>query len=217
MIENDQLYADACFPKERWSVCGVRLKPFSIGHALILQSIGSPFLGFETPEFDDLMRALWVCSRTVEPGQNTDNLKLPLSWRIASRFLRRIARRNPKRMWASICTMQEYVFDAMLFRPPIATRNSKLSRISTCPAFIPSKRALMASWGYSEREVLNMPMKQAKIEQAAWLEHEGALAFTTQADVDIVAATKKPENVAWAIRVREENARKMAEKRKMAA
>lgn len=209
MRDNDQIYADACFPAERWSVCGVKLLPFSIGHADILQSIGSPFLDFRVPEFDDLMLALWVCSNRVTPGTNSTSLKLPLRWRLAARFLRRICKDNPRRFWGSIIVFQQYVFDSLWFKPPIATRNMKLSRASTCPAFLPMKRTLMSHWNYSEAEALNMSLKQAKMEHAAWLEHEGALSFKTQADTDIIEEMKRPENVAWAKKVREE-----AEKRK---
>jgi hypothetical protein len=212
VIENDQLYADACFPNERWTVCGVKLKPFSLGHALVLQSIGSPFLGFEPIGLDDLMFALWVCSRDVTPGENPLRDKLPLSWRIHARFLKRIAEKDRQRIWNSAMAMQSYVFESLWFKPPIATRNNNLCRDSTCPLLVPMKRSLMTQWGRTEQEVYRMPLRQAKFEHCAWLEHEGALRFVTQADIEMVDLMKRTENVEWNKRVREENAKKMAEK-----
>lgn len=183
----------------------------------MLESIGSPFMGFETPQFDDFMLALWICSNRVTPGQNTSTVKLPLKWRIVSKFLHRIADKDAPRMWASIIAMQEYIFEALWFKPPIATRHTQLCRTSTCPAFIPMKRTLMSEWGYTEEQVYNLPLIQAKIEHCATLEHEGALTFTTQADKDIIAIAMLPENLAWNKRVREEAARKVAARQKKAA
>lgn len=212
MFDSDQLYADACFPKERWTVAGIKLEPFSLGHALILESIDSPFLDLREPEFEDFMFALWICSRRVKPSENTIRLKLPLNWRIASYFLRKLAEKNKARILRSMSALQDYIFESLWFKPPISTRDNKLCRTSTCPSMIPMKRALMSSWGYSEAEVYNMPLRQAKIEQCAWLEHEGALKFTTQSDLDIVNVAMQPENLAWNAKVRADNARKMAAK-----
>lgn len=44
-------------------VIGKRLEPFSVGHAHILEAIGSPFMTGEKVEFTDFVLAVWVCSR----------------------------------------------------------------------------------------------------------------------------------------------------------
>lgn len=210
MIENDQIYAEVSFPSLRWRVSGVKLLPFSIGHALILQSQNSPFLDFRQLEFENLMIGLWVCSRPVRANVNTAHLKLPFWWRWATRSLRKIADKDPERTWASIEMFQDYIWDSMFFKPPISTRNDKLSRLSSCPTMLPMMRALQNHWGFSHSEVLNMPLKKAKMLHAGWLEHEGALSFTTQADKDVITQMKLPENVAWNKQIREEAAKKAA-------
>jgi hypothetical protein len=214
VIENDQIYADASFPTHQWRVSGVKLEPFSIGHAIILQSHNSPFLDFRSPEFEDLMLALWICSRPVEPNRNPARDSLPRRWRWAARLLRGIAKDDPERTWVSIQMLQEYIFDSLWFKPPISTKNDKICRTSSCPTMIPMLRALQNHWRYTEREALNMPLKKAKMLHAAWLEHEGALQFVTQADKDTIEQMKKPENVAWNKRIREEAARKVAANKK---
>lgn len=55
-----------------------------------------------------------------------------------------------------------------------------------------------------------MPLKKAKMLHAAWLEHEGALSFTTQADKDVIERMKDPANIAWNKKIREEAAKKVA-------
>lgn len=188
--------------------------PFSVGHALILQSLNSPFLDFSKPEFNHLMDALWVCSQPVVPNQNTATRRLPIRWRIIAKFLQRVADKDAPRAWKSIETVQAYIFDALFFRPPIVKTNDKLYRQSSCPDLLPMVRSLMNHFGYSEAEVLNMPLKKAKMQHAGWLEHEGALEFKTQADEDVIEKLKSPEFAAWDKQIRAEAAKKMAERKK---
>lgn len=213
MVENDQLYAQACFPVDQWSIAGIQLLPMRVGHVLNLQSVNSPFLDFETPEFKDLMVGLWVCSQPVEPGINTATEKLPFSWRVKSWFLSQVAERDYGRIWASIAAFQQYAFESLWFRPPIAKKNDGLYRESSCPSLLPMIRALMNHYGYCEWEVLNMPLKKAKMQHAGWLEHEGALEFKTPKDDDIIDKLKSPEFLAWDKKVRAEAAKKQAAKK----
>jgi hypothetical protein len=206
VIENDQLYAGHCFPQEQWSVCGVKLKPFSLGHALILQSLDSPFLDFRTPEFEDFMSALWVCSRPVAPHVNTNSIRLPLSWKIGSRLLKKVADKDPLRFWRSIQNLQDYIFESLWFKTPISSKNRQFCRTSTCPALLPMLRAIMNHWGLSYADAINLPFRHAKWMHAGWLEHEGALTFVTQADIDIIKQMMDPKNLEWNQKIRQKAA-----------
>jgi hypothetical protein len=212
VIENDQLYAESCFPLQSCSVAGIRLMPFSVGHTQILHTLNSPFLDFRTPEFSDLMDALWVCSRPVVPNLNTSLKRLPFSWKIIARLLKWVADNQADRAWKSIEMVQAYVFDALFFKPPIVKKNDQLYRQSSCPDLLPMIRSLMNHYGYSETEVLNMPLKKAKMQHAGWLEHEGALEFSTKGDEDVIAKLKSPEFAAWDKKIREEAANRKAVK-----
>jgi hypothetical protein len=160
------------------------------------------------------MVALWVCSRPVEQNRNTASTKLPWRWKFWGKRLRKIAETNPERTWVSIQILQDYVFESLFFKPPIARKEEKLCRTSTCPTMLPMIRALMNHWRFSELEVLNMPLKKAKMLHAGWLEHEGALTFVTQSDLDVIECMKLPENIEWNKKIREEAAKKAAAKKK---
>lgn len=55
---------------EQWEILGLKLRPFSLGHVILLHRIGSPFLGEESSRsaFDDLALAVLLCSETYENG-----------------------------------------------------------------------------------------------------------------------------------------------------
>jgi hypothetical protein len=214
VIENDQLYAETCFPLKIRSVAGIRLKPFSVGHWQLLQSLNSPFLDFRSPEYKDFMAALWICSRPVVPNENTSLQKLPLYWKFIAGRLHKIADKEPVRFWGLIEKIQAYIFEPLFFKPPIVKKNTQLYRQSSCPDALPMIRSLMNHFRYSEAEVLNMPLMKAKMQHAGWLEHEGALEFQTKADTDIIDRLKSPEFAAWDKKVRAEAALRLAAKKK---
>lgn len=55
---------------DAWEILGVKLRPFSLGHVILLHRIESPFLvGWKAeslPTFDDLAVAVLICSCTYE-------------------------------------------------------------------------------------------------------------------------------------------------------
>lgn len=73
------MYAATIFP-DRFKACGVELRPMTLGHALLLQRIGSPFAGtrrrlLEEPNlitYAHILALIFICSR---------------SWRSADRWI----------------------------------------------------------------------------------------------------------------------------------
>lgn len=55
---------------DAWEVLGIRLRPFSLGHIILLHRIGSPFLGGQSTRaaFDDLALAVLLCSESYNNG-----------------------------------------------------------------------------------------------------------------------------------------------------
>lgn len=52
-------------------LCGYRLLPMQIGHAALLDALGSPFLHGGDVGREDLIAAVWVCSRPATVAMNT--------------------------------------------------------------------------------------------------------------------------------------------------
>lgn len=58
----DALAAEA-FLNAGHRVCGLRMRPLSLGHAFTLEAIGSPFYSGQLGDFAQLQLAAWICSR----------------------------------------------------------------------------------------------------------------------------------------------------------
>lgn len=67
----DALAAEAFLNAEH-TVCGLRMRPLSLGHAFSLEAIGSPFYTGVLGDFSQLRLAAWICSRpALEPFDAT--------------------------------------------------------------------------------------------------------------------------------------------------
>jgi len=63
-------------------VLGVQLRPFSLGHLLLLEGLGNPFVAWGTGSRAELFAAVLVCSHTMaENGRVLFGGRLPL-WRL---------------------------------------------------------------------------------------------------------------------------------------
>lgn len=51
-----------------WQILGAQLRPFSVGHLILLNRVGCRFVAGEQPGFDDLIFGLMICQRTFEEG-----------------------------------------------------------------------------------------------------------------------------------------------------
>jgi len=58
----DALAAEAFLNAEH-TVCGLRMRPLSLGHAFTLEAIASPFYKGELGNEEQLRMAAWICSR----------------------------------------------------------------------------------------------------------------------------------------------------------
>jgi len=58
----DALAAEAFLNAEH-RVCGLKMRPLSLGHAFALEAVGNPFYHGKVGTFDELRAAAWTCSR----------------------------------------------------------------------------------------------------------------------------------------------------------
>jgi hypothetical protein len=58
----DALAAESFLNAEH-RVCGLRMRPLSVGHAFTLEATGNPFYHGQLGTFDELRMAAWICSR----------------------------------------------------------------------------------------------------------------------------------------------------------
>lgn len=69
-------------------VLGLRLRPLTVGHALLLHRLGSPFVSGGTVDLSAFMEAVLVCSLPVSGAM--DALESRWRWLMTRRWLRKI-------------------------------------------------------------------------------------------------------------------------------
>lgn len=79
----DALAAEA-FLNTSHRVCGLWMRPLSVGHAFTLEAIGSPFYSGQRGDFSQLQLAAWICSRPPLAPLNARGLRFRLWKRLGS-------------------------------------------------------------------------------------------------------------------------------------
>lgn len=180
-------YAEVCLP-DRWTVLGKRLEPFSIGRALLLLRLQSPFITHSAaPELADLLIGVFCCAQPVASARSGLLGKLGWRYRVWARIATARLLFAPKLKEKALAEFQFYVDSALEAKPdvrPVGGTKAKYSRECTVPSLLARKRVLMNHYGYSEKEVLEIPFAQASFEMAAWLEHSEVLTFRSDEDAD---------------------------------
>lgn len=147
----DAAYLQAALPKP-FSVFGNRLKPFCLGHELLLQRFANKFSveSKETPGIFDLLTAVFICGHEYRPDFTLDRFSIP--WRAR---------------WGARIFGKPYVKQAFKsFSAYIAehTRAPEFYEIESgdgsrggAPMVQSIKVALMQELGISELDALRMP------------------------------------------------------------
>ena len=148
-------------------VLGVSLGiPLTLGHVLLLDEIGSPFVHLGPIESGDLAVAVFVCSRPAEVSRrDMDSFWLPL-------LMRWWGKRCAKLDWdAETETFCEWFVEHN--NSPEAIRSGSGSGRISSPWWINRIAAAIGTLGLSEQEVLAMPSKRVAQYTAALAESDG--------------------------------------------
>lgn len=168
-------YLKACIP-EPFRVLGQRLKPYSLGHAFILNRLGSPFavdFGKRVPSLGDLYFAIWVCRRKYADAiiglQNASFVK-DVKWlKLLSRFKNTDV--------AKVLFTKYIVLSAQV--PDIWRSSEKDARTLTMPHLLYLKFIMTSKYGYSVKEVMDIPYGEALWSSLAYSESKGGCTFLT--------------------------------------
>jgi hypothetical protein len=136
-------------------VIGLRMVPFTVGHAILLHRLGSPFVTGGRASANDLVEAVVVCSQSAEESIKT----------MASVFrwlpLRLMRKKVSKSDIVKEChTLQEWIGDKSDC-PEVLRQPGSVSR----EAAMPWPERLLVSLvdiGFTEETVLNMPVTDAE-------------------------------------------------------
>lgn len=174
-------YATVAFPDAR-RVLGVRLLPLSVGHALLLDRIQSPFAPYrayaltELPGFGDVVEALWILSRpasiAAEQRVSLRGKATIAAWTIRARLS---ARFQPWR-WFTVADAAERLLriarDART-GPTLWVKEGS-DKPQGAPFLASLKVTLMRFFRCTEREALDYPLRRALWDTSVWWEMHGS-------------------------------------------
>jgi hypothetical protein len=145
------------------ALLGVRLRPFSLGHVLLLNRFGNAFGTGHRPGLEDLIHGIVICSQTYADAlADMDNPKLPAA---VAGWHRRLQPRN----WLGIrepglgfslhdalAEFTAYVKAGSSF-PLFSVDESKIGGVIAVPMVQSVKVTLQSKMHFSETELLDRP------------------------------------------------------------
>lgn len=148
------MYLDAAYPR-RFTICGIRMEPYSLGHKLLLGSVGSPFETNQRAGIADLAVALQICSRSYQQALHfiqSDSMRCMIE-----RWLALFVSENSECDWAEKFGLFREYIQAHSEQPVYSVDESKVGDPSGCPITQLVKVMLMREMHFSEAEILNRP------------------------------------------------------------
>ena len=138
-------------------VLGLPLRPFSLGHVILLHRIESSFVTGGAPTFEDLAASVMVCAQTyreaIQSFTDPDLDKFMRRWHERLTRTRWLRRRRPLDFVGNCKAFAEYI-QAGSKIPDYAFDADDMREVN-CPSVQQVKIALMSDMGFSEAELLD--------------------------------------------------------------
>jgi len=174
-MSNEREYLTAAIP-EAVQVFGVLLRPFSLGHHLILSRFESPVISGGEAGIDDVLFAVWVCGHRYEDA--IESFASGRIWRELKRW-KRVMRR---RQWWGLrpLTLAQFMKSSQLFSEYVAAAckspnlhsGDKGASVGS-PTMQVLRVTLQRELHLSDTEVLNRPLSQCWWDMATLVELNG--------------------------------------------
>jgi hypothetical protein len=191
-------YGTALLPA-RYNICGVELKPFCLGHLILLEQINNPLvastpLNVETQEgLFHLFEAILICALSFEDATefltNDDEYK-NLVDKFNKNLIKNMDADSSWNFFTRIQSFKEYLSFHM--EMPIYTEEREGG--DNIPSGTDWKQNIFVIFkklGYGESEILNMNLRKLFYQWCSYAEAEGAIKVMNKVDLDGLARLKK--------------------------
>jgi hypothetical protein len=187
---HEPLFSRAALPAPA-AVCGIPLRPYSLGHELFLIRELNPFVTGEEVLPGDLMQAVWVCSSTFEECRDAHAswLYLLKVWLVS----RRIKKCDFK---SETTAFRAYRADGSLeFKlSEIATpNNAPTPRPAGAPWLLRLHQFMVSQYRLTISQAWDFPLGEAKMRWASFWEQEGGLNIYNEHDASFDAYIAEQE------------------------
>jgi hypothetical protein len=187
-------YEDALIP-QTYTICGIILKPFCLGHIMLLERINNPFISAEeqtVSKVDGLyyfFLALLICGHSFEDGkQLLDDIKL--LEQTAKAFCDNLIVQmgnEPEWNYFSKFNMFKAYMKYYLDMPFYDKLNSETggNPLDNVPSGTDWKNSIFITFkklGYTQTQIVNMSLKKLFYEWTAYAESEGAIKVANKYD-----------------------------------
>ena len=201
-MKNEQaFYYDTCLLPPTFTICGVVLRPFSLGHFLILRQLGSPMnIEREIPadlSAEDgiyyLFHALLVCSMTYEDNLvilRDDQEFIKLGNQFSDNLLKNMASDKTWNIMSKFQLFKKYMsyfMDGPLWEELGKPSKETPSGSDWCQGLC---SVLKMHFNYTDAEILNMSFRQALYLWASYAEEQGAIKVMNRTSLDMIARAR---------------------------
>lgn len=184
-------YEDAVLPPT-WTICGVKLRPFSMGHLIILEKLQSPLvskdkinLGMQDGIYF-FIQGILICALDFE--DNVKMLENEQLWKeemdkFTSNLLKNMDADPNWNIYDKLRLFAEYIAYYMDI-PIFVEEHSKETTVPSGTDWKQNMFLIFKKLGYGESEILNMSFKKLFFEWASYAESEGAIKVLNKMEVD---------------------------------
>ena len=169
---------------------GLELKPFSLGHNILLHGVESAFVMGGLPDFSDIAISVFICSRSY-----TDAVKAFHSKEVhkfMAKWQKQIGNFNLPEKCALFAEYLKQGNEVPTYSWPEDQEGK--SRPSTSPIVLAVKSTLQHKLNFREAELMDRPWNLCLLDWLILKELEGAIAFV---DEDALAEAKKVADEAY--------------------
>lgn len=199
-------YGSAIIPRV-YTICGVRLLPFCLGHIILLEASNNPLIAQESSPIDinsglyHFFLALLICSVSYEEGLDllNDEKKLIELSTLFCKNLHKSMELEDKdwNFFAKITAFKNY----MTYHLDMPIYSEEQTSTSDSPTVSGNdwKNSIIITFkgklGYSSSETLNMSLKKLFTEWTAYAEGEGAIKVLPKDQVDRIAYVQNQRRI----------------------
>ena len=182
-------YAKLVFP-DQWSIGPWKMHMFTVGHAVLLQNLGSPFASLELDDvakagLGEVALAVMICRRPWRVAR-----RLTRSWR-GRLLLRWYGVQISSSYTTAAIALFQYVEDAWTI--PKAWRKPTAVTKTSPETMLANAISLLAELRSSRDEIHDKPLRLALYEVCQILHRRGDIELLDEHDEDLIEAAAKME------------------------
>ena len=181
-----------------WYICGVKLRPFCLGHYIILEMIDNPLVAAQIKELpiNDILSwffsALLVCAATYEDNietLNNDVKHKELFDQFCIHIKNNMDAEKDWNIFSKLKSFKDY-FDYYMDVPIYNEEHKSKDKTPSGNDWRTTIYLTFKKFGYNESEILNMSFKKLFYIWASYAESEGAIKVWNKMDLESLARQK---------------------------